>query len=273
MAYDFSLAFLTVSDVTPAQAVSIAAETGYSQVGFRLLPAGGESDYPIMTDLRVLREAKAAIKDTGVRLADIEIIRIGEYFSIEETLAFLDRGAQLEARHVLVAGDDSDEARLTNNYGKFCEAAARFNMTADLEFMPWTQVPDIVKAERIITAVNQPNAGLLVDALHYHRAGTTPDQVKKVSSERLNYAQFCDAAIDFDPSTEGLIAIARGKRLNPGDGEIDLVSLLQALPSDIVLSLEVPNLELTKVHTPLQRASTAFEGMQKVIAAAEQLER
>lgn len=269
MSYAFSLAFLTVSDVTPVQAVSIAAESGYSQVGFRLLPSGKEGDYPIMTDNRLLRETQAAIRDTGVRLADIEIIRIGEHFNVEDTLDFLDRGAQLDARHVLVAGDDPDEARLTDNYGKFCQAAARFGMTADLEFMPWTQVPDIATAERIIDAVKQVNAGLLVDALHYHRSGGSPAQVKAITAEKLHYAQFCDAAAEFDPSTEGLIYIAREKRLNPGDGEIDLVSLLKALPENIVLSVEVPNLELAKTQSPLTRAKAALEGMQGVIAAAK----
>ena len=268
MAYSFSLAFLTVHDVAPDEAVKIAAQCGYSHVGFRMLPTANEGPFPIMEDDKLLRETQAVLKDTGVQLADIEIIRIGEAFDVEQTRAFLARGQALGAQNVLVAGDDPEESRLTENYAAFCDAAAEFGLTADLEFMPWTQVPDLDSAHRIVQAVQRPNSGVLVDALHYHRAGVTADQVAKVDPKLLHYVQFCDAAQGFDPSTEGLIRIARGERQYPGEGEIDLVSLLKVLSEDMVLSIEVPNLELAKTLTPLQRAQRAMDGMKKVIAAA-----
>ena len=39
MAHPLSLAFLTVFDAGPVEAVRIAAETGYDRVGLRFLPA------------------------------------------------------------------------------------------------------------------------------------------------------------------------------------------------------------------------------------------
>jgi hypothetical protein len=65
----YSLSFLTVPDLEPADAIRVAAETGYERVGLRLLPAAasGEGLYPILTDPSVLKEAQAALADTGMR--------------------------------------------------------------------------------------------------------------------------------------------------------------------------------------------------------------
>ncbi|TYL48834.1 sugar phosphate isomerase/epimerase family protein [Marinomonas sp. IMCC 4694] len=269
MAYSFSLAFLTLFDVAPSRAVEIAAQAGFSHVGLRLLPSATEGLYPLMTDDKELRDTQAAMQDTGVQLADIEIVRIGEGFRVEETVRFLERGARLGAKNVLVAGDDDNEARLIENYALFCDMAGRFGMTADLEFMPWTKVPNIASALRVVEGANQSNGGVLIDALHYHRAGMTPLDVKTIDPKWLHYVQFCDAMANFDPSTEGLIHIARQARLNPGDGEIDLVSLLQAIPDGSVLSLEVPNFDYAKQQSPIERACNAMAGMKQVISAAK----
>ncbi|MGB0732838.1 MAG: sugar phosphate isomerase/epimerase family protein [Pontibacterium sp.] len=268
MAYDFSLAYLTVFDLPPNEAAQVAADCGYAYLGMRMLPSGSEGAYPIMTDDKLLRETKAVLDDTGVELADIEIIRLNDRFNAQDTKAFLERGAFLGAKNVLVAGDDPEEQRLTENFAAFCEIANQYSMTADLEFMPWTKVPDIHAANRIVQAANQPNGGVLIDALHYHRADTRPSDVLSVEPERIHYVQFCDAPAKFDPSTEQLIYIAREARLPPGEGEIDLKALLNAIPDDIVLSIEVPNFAWAKTTPPAQRALSVLEGMKKLIAEA-----
>lgn len=269
MAYAFSLAYLTVFDTTPREAVEIAAQAGYSHVGFRLLPSGSEGVFPIMTDDKLLRETQAALRDTGVQLADIEIIRIGAQFDLESTKTFLERGRSLGAKHILVAGDDPNTARLTEQYGRFCELARQYEMTADLEFMPWTKVPDIQTCIQVVEGANQSNGGVLIDALHYDRAGMTPADIALIDPKWIHYVQFNDARKEFDPSTEGLIYIARQERMNPNEGELDLVNLLRAVPNDTVLSLEVPSYEKAKTLTPLERARQALAGMKEVIAAAQ----
>ncbi|MBJ7550291.1 sugar phosphate isomerase/epimerase family protein [Marinomonas ostreistagni] len=268
MSYQFSLAFLTVFDATPSEAIQIAAETGYSHVGLRLLPSGSEGLFPLMTDDRVFKETLAALQDTGIQVADIEIVRLGEQFQVSDTLAFLERGARLGAKNVLVAGDDPDESRLTASFAAFCEAADSFGLTADLEFMPWTQVPDIAKANRVVSNAAQANGGVLIDALHYHRAHMTLDDIAIIDPKRIHYVQFCDALAAFDDSTDALIHVARQARLDPGEGEIDLVSLFQAIPKHAMLSIEVPNFDKAKSLTSKERAANALAAMKGVIAQA-----
>ena len=138
MSHRYSLAFLTVFDLGPVEAVRVAVTTGYDLVGLRLLPAAasGEADYPIMTDDRLLAETAAAIRDTGVGVADVEIVRLKPETDVAAFAPFFARAERLGARNVLVAGDDPEEARLTERFAALARLTAGHGLTVDLEFMP-----------------------------------------------------------------------------------------------------------------------------------------
>ena len=241
----YSLAYLTSHRCTPAESIRIAAQTGYQYVGLRLWPnAPGAPQQHLLGQPDALREALAAQKDTGVGVFDLEIIRINEAFDPHTWDALYDVGAQLNAKAILVAGDDDNEARLTENYARLCEVMQPFGMTADLEFMPWTAVKDAKSALRIVQNAGIPsNAGILVDALHFGRSTTTLDDIRAIPRQLLHYAQICDAAAGLDFTVEQMIHTARCERLLPGAGSIDVRGLFAALPADLPVSVEVVNFE------------------------------
>ena len=112
----YSLAYLSSHRCTPVQAIQVAAQAGYNFVGLRLWPnAPGAPQQHLLGQPEALREVLAAQRDTGVGVFDLEIIRIGEQFDPHSWDALYDAGAALKAKAILVAGDDSDEARLTAN--------------------------------------------------------------------------------------------------------------------------------------------------------------
>lgn len=270
MPHPLSLAFLTIFDASPVEAVKIAAATGYQMVGLRILPAAasGEPDYALLTDTRELAEVQAALADTGVTVGDVEIIRLKAQNDWDLFARFCDRCAALGARHVLVAGDDTDAARLTDSFARFCDLAAPHGLTADLEFMPWTAVPDLAAAQRIVERAGRPNGGVLVDALHYDRSATTLDQIAALPRSMVNYVQFCDGVVPYDPGDEALIRVARGERLFPGQGGIDLVGLAQAMPPGVTVSVEVPHRGLAAKLDPLGRAAMAHAASMAILRAA-----
>lgn len=269
MTHPLSLAFLTTFDVGPVEAVRVAAAAGYQMVGLRILPAAasGEADYPLLTDNRLLAEVRSALADTGLTIGDVEIIRLKPENDWALFDRFCDRCAALEARHVLVAGDDNDHARLTDSYARFCDVAAARNLTADLEFMPWTGVPNLAAALRIVEAADRKNGGVLVDALHADRSATPLDAIAALPAGRVNYVQFCDGAVPYDPSDEGLIRVARGERLFPGVGGIDLVGLAQAIPDGVTISVEVPHRRLAERIDALGRATMAQAATMAILRA------
>jgi sugar phosphate isomerase/epimerase len=217
-----SLAQLIALSYAPPRLLRLAADIGCAAVGLRLLPAApGGVAHALMDEALMLRETLAAMKDTGVEVLDV--------------------GARIGAKHILVAGDDRDEPRLTASYAALCDAAAPYGLTADLEFMPWTAVPDLRSAKRIVGAAARPNGGVLVDALHFARSASRLDELDDIPRAWLHYAQICDGAVPGPATTEGLIFDARSERLLPGEGGIALRDLFARLPADLPLSIEVPS--------------------------------
>lgn len=239
----YSLAYLTAASLSVPQMLAAAARLGYQTVGLRLHPnAPGAQHQPLLGDAATLREAVAVQRDTGVGVFDLEIIRLAEGFDPEVYRPLLEAGAALGAKAVLVAGDDLNEARLTDNYARLCAFMQPFGMTADLEFMPWTAVPNAQVALRVVTAAGRPaNAGILVDALHFARSSSTLDDLRAIPPGLLHYAQACDAADGTGFTTDQLIHTARCDRLLPGEGVIDVAAIFAALPGNLPVSVEVPN--------------------------------
>ncbi len=265
MPRSYSLAYLTALDLMPPDMIRLAAKLGYNAVGIRILPVAPGADHaPLLENPELLRETKAAIAETGVGIFDVEIVRIGETFDVKNYAQFLDTIGSLNARAILVAGDDPDESRLTASFAKFCEAAQPYNITADLEPMPWTMVPNVPTASRIVQNAARNNGGVLVDALHFARSKSTLDDVRAIPRHHLNYAQICDAPAEIPATNEGLMYTARSARLLPGDGGIELRALFAALPNDIPISIEIPHIEWrAKVGTE--------EWARRAIAAAKRV--
>jgi sugar phosphate isomerase/epimerase len=268
--HPLSLAFLTVAELGPVEAVRVAAETGYQKIGFRILPAGGEAAYPLLTDDALLRDVVGALADTGVATADVEIVRLGDACDWDLFDRFCDRCAALGAAHVLVAGDDPEPGRLAASFARFAALCDGRGLTADLEFMPWTAVPDLAAARAVLDAAGSATAGILIDALHFDRAGVTLAEVAALPAERVHYVQFCDGAKPFDPSTEALVRVARSARLFPGLGGIDLVGLARAIPGDATISVEMPNHDWARRIDARGRAAMAREATFAVLRAASE---
>lgn len=264
MTYRYSLAHLSAQRLPPVQLIEVAANAGYDHVGLRLLaPAPGIPAYPLMDDPAAMRDTLARLRDTGLSVWDIEIVRLNPDFRAAAFLPFLEVGARLGARAILVvAGDDRDTARLAQSYAEFCAAAQDFGLSANLEFTPWTAVPDAAAAVAMLRAAGTPaNARILVDAIHVERSATTLDEVAALPVEWQNYAQFCDAPAGIPEDPAEILRQARYQRLLPGEGGIDLQGLLHALPQDIVLALETWDEQRTPALGYAEWATRALQSL------------
>lgn len=266
----YSLAYLTANASTVLQAVRIAADLGYAYVGLRVQPNGpGAPFQTLIGDGAVLRETQAVMRDTGVGVYDLEIIRIGERFKVADHAALMDIGQTLGAKAVLIAADDTNESRLADNYAALCDAMRPFGLTADLEFMPWTAVKDAKSALRVIDLAGRPsNAGILVDALHFGRSSTSLQDIAAIPREMLHYVQMCDAQSGLNFTTEELIHTARQERLLPGEGSIDVTGLFKTLPQDLPVSVEIVNLERSKPIGDKAWAELCLNATKKVLGGA-----
>jgi len=131
--------------------------------------------------------------------------------------------------------------------------------------MLFSETKTIEQAARIVKACGQPNACIVIDAVHLERSGGTVAAIAKVDPRRIGLVQLCDAMKrQTKPSMEDLIVESRTGRLAPGDGELPLFDLLDALPGDIEIEYEVPQPE--QAHLPFEeRARIAADRLRRFV--------
>jgi len=267
MTRPISLAALTVLELTPPEMVTCAFDAGFSHVGIRLLPATPtEPQYDIVGDTQMLREVERRLADTGIKVLDVEIFRIKPDTVVGDYETAIATAARLGASELLVAGNDPDEARLTNTFAAFCDLANSYGLAANLEFMPWTDAKDLTQAARIVQHADRSNAGVLIDPFHLSRSRSCIKDIAGIPPSRLRFMQFCDVPAAIPSTMDAILAEARAERLFPGDGEVDLLGLLRAAPRNIPLSLEVPAHTLALTVGATERARRALAATRRLLA-------
>ena len=241
MAVSFSLAHLTVIGLSPPEVVRVASRTGYETVGLRLIKVAETSPgYPLMQDPKMMRATKAAMRETGVGVLDIEFVRITPDIDVADLEPFLAAGAELGARYVITAPYDPDLTRLADRLGAIEDLAVRYGLHAVLEFFPWTFAPNLSAAAGIVEATGRPGIGVLVDTLHFDRSGSSVEQLSRMPRSRLPFAHVADGLVQESYTVEELLHAGRVERLPPGEGGIDIRSILKHMPDGIPIAIEVP---------------------------------
>jgi len=225
-----SIAAGTLRTLRPAAAAAVAAVAGFGAIGVRFDTAAPEPG-----EFRCLRSVLDA---TGLGVLDVEVVRIVPGDDPEAAKRLCGWGAEIGARFLLVVSEDPDRGRTVARFAETGWLAAEHGMRAVLEFMRFTSVRTLSDAVGVVADAGAPGAGVLVDALHLARCGDEPGALAAVAPELLPYVQLCDARA-VGPSDAELAFEARHARLMPGDGQLPLGALLQAVPADAAISVEV----------------------------------
>jgi sugar phosphate isomerase/epimerase len=110
----------------------------------------------------------------------------------------------------------------------------------------------LVRRVRSSRAAASPNAKLLIDALQFFRSGATAGDLASVDPSLLPSMQLSDGPRAAPPSVEGRKIEARTARLLPGEGQLPIASLVEAMPRDIPISVEAPTRRLAGLPFPDQ---------------------
>ncbi|MGY2901186.1 sugar phosphate isomerase/epimerase family protein [Bradyrhizobium sp. URHC0002] len=235
------LAHLTALELSPPALVTEAARAGFGSVGLRVVPAtAGGPAYPTRVGTEAHRALKQVLTAEGVRVSDIEFIQLTPEIDVQAFAGVLEAAADLGAISATVSGDDHDPARLTAHFAELCDLAHPFGLRVDLEFMRWRAIGALPQALAIVREANKSNGAILVDALHLTRSGGKAADLIPTPDEWLRAAQICDAGAEVPTTEAAIIAEAREGRLPPGEGALPLGDLLEALPADAFLSVEMP---------------------------------
>jgi sugar phosphate isomerase/epimerase len=245
MTRQFSLAHLTVLDCAPPEMTYLAARAGYDFVSLRPIYMGlpGEPNYALAENKEMMRQTKAALADTGVKLLDIELARIYEGVDPKQYLPAMEVAAELGGSHVLCSIWTGDRNFAIERFAELCDLAKPFGLTIELEFVPIASVYNLAGALDVLNTAKRENAGLMIDIHHFDRSGDKVEDLDKVPREWFRYLHLCNAPAEIPTSKEEMTRILREERMYLGEeGGINVANIVNRIP-EIPYSIELPNIK------------------------------
>jgi sugar phosphate isomerase/epimerase len=268
-----SLEMLTLMGMPPVEHVALAAELGCGGISLgqagRTLSHFGYADfqpYPdwsLLADPALVRETKAALRDTGVAVSLGEGFRVLPGMDIADAAHALDIMAELGAEHINGGSNDPDMDRTWDQLGLLADMVIERGMRLELEFAPSNVLKTLDSAVAALDRIGRDRCGLLLDAMHYFRSGAGLDDLAALDPAVIGCAQLCDVPIV--RQRESYIEEAMFERKVPGEGELPLREWIAALPGDIWIGLEVPGIEeLISGVSPRDWAARVVAGARKL---------
>ena len=267
-ARQFSLAYLTLFGCPPPEMTYIAGRAGYDFVSLRPIYMGlpNEPNFDLAANPQMLRQTKAALASTGLRVHDIELARIADGIDPKKWLPPLTVGAELGAKHVISSIWTDDRIFAAEVFEQLCDMAKPLGLTINLEFVTFASVKTLSAALDVLKASKRTNCGVLVDMLHFQRSRVQIPELANVPRDWFNFVHLCDQMAPIPTTTEELTRQAREERLYPGEGAIDIAGILQRIPN-VPCSIEAPHAARVKEIGFTEHAFRCLQAAKKFVAA------
>jgi sugar phosphate isomerase/epimerase len=251
----------------PADFVALAADLGVTRIGMACAPfTANPAGYPawdMRADAALLRQTKAALAEHGVELSLGEGFLIMPGIEIADSAASVDALTELGAPCLNCVVVESDRARALDQFGRFSEMAGSRGAIATIEFLPMQWPATLDEALAFLVDSGAVDARLLIDAMHLYRSGGSAADLARIDPARVGYIQLCDVPMPARIANYG--EEAKHERRCPGDGDLPLAEFLAALPRDLTVGLEVPQL------SKAQAGIDAYDRLARCVAAARAL--
>lgn len=260
---DFTLSFNCLGEVPLAERLAAAKGAGFGDVGLSV------RWMRLWLDEHSLDELDAALAGSGLRVGELEAIRVMQVDQdpledLAATLAERLRPARLQA----IGPYDGSLADAARRAGRVADRFGPWGVEVVLEPLPFTNMRTPSDAAAIIRLADRPNLSMCMDVWHLYRMGLPLSHLDglwpAISTVQVNDGSFlCELPEDLRQDC------LLNRRL-PGDGEFDLVGLIQARDEhrpDATLSIEVINTALRSQDAALSARQIA-EGIERVAAAS-----
>lgn len=112
-------------------------------------------------------------------------------------------------------------------FAALCDRAADDGVRLAIEFFAWSPLCSLADTWTIVRDAGRANGGIILDTWHHARRGGTVDDIDLVDAVRIWGVQIADAPAR--PVLDDLAAECRHHRRWPGEGELPLDAIVQAL--------------------------------------------
>ena len=211
----------------------------------------------IIGERETIRSIRGQARDAGIAISSVQAYQFFSDTRWEEMQSVVATAHELAAPVILAYSFDPDERRFVDLFARYCEEARAAGIRVAVEFLPYSRIRNLDSAVDIIERSGASNAGVVVDALHLDRSGGHPSDIRRIDAKRIAMLQLCDIRRQTGAMTEAeLMTEARTARLPPGEGDLPLFELLDALPEDLEIEYEVAP-AARAVLSPVEKARAA----------------
>jgi sugar phosphate isomerase/epimerase len=260
--------FISVFGLPPVQFVELAADLdcGFISLGLMAFDRNPHN-YPPYTlgDPALQRELKAALRDRGVAIGNTEGFFVLPGRDVSAYAEALDMMAGLGTQRINTLGLDPDLPRCFDQFARLAEMAGARGIETTLEFVLGCPVGDLPTAAAAVRHVGRGDFRLLIDPMHLFRSGAGAADIAALDPASIGYAQLCDVTrVARDQMHE-----AKYERMVPGEGELPLRDFVRALPRELPIGLEIPQLSLAEAGVgPHERLGRCLAAARELLAEA-----
>jgi sugar phosphate isomerase/epimerase len=209
-------------------AIAGAGFSGFGVIADDLVAIRDSIGFEALRDLA----AEAGLAHVEIELLERWWIARGQPGHTYEIRDLLFDAADVLAPAMIKIGSENgpptpDPLALAAPLRELAEQAAAHGTRVAIETMPFSAIATVPMGAEIVAAADHPAAGLLVDAWHVFRAGTTLDELRAtLKPEMIFGVELDDAAADvigtmFEDTVD--------RRLHCGEGCFDLTGLVRTL--------------------------------------------
>jgi len=221
-----------------------------------------------------LADAARRAHDAGVEIAVLDAVF--SWLRPEDTMALegttpvsVDESVRIAAamgvgliNAIALRGAPLPADTIAERFAAFCDRAADEGCGVHLEFAPHSAVADIASAWEVVRLAGRDNGGVLFDSWHFFRGRPDLDALRALPGDRIFASQISDGTAQpvghwFEETMH--------RRLLPGDGEFDLVPVVQVLDTIGALALTGPEVISDALHA-LPPAEAAEVAGQRTVA-------
>lgn len=199
---------------------------------------GDAKTLPIIRDVDIDR-VQQALNETGVRVHGITSFPILPGVDVQDYAQGLARGQALGAQLANIRILEPDRNEATRKLAELAALCDKHGLKACVEFTGYNAPHAVRETAELIRDAG--GGFLTVDALHLVRSQAPWSDLKLAE---VGYIQLCDGprhASEEVYGNEGPL-----DRLSPGEGDFPLAELMQRLPDDLPVCLEIPSQSLRK---------------------------
>jgi len=232
------LAPLTLFRPPPLDLVKYAGEAGYDAVGFQL----GLQDMPVSPladDAQFLKDAKDLLERWNLAVMEVSNIVFEPERTFDEGRVLIDFARQIGASIVQATVWDDEHDRVVERLIALADYAKSLDLGITIEYMPYSMCQGFHEAYSLVKASERSNVYVLLDTLHFSRSGGVIADLDRKEASSYSFIQLCDAK-SVVPAPEDLRYESVYDRLPLGEGALELGAILEKVPTNLPVSLEIP---------------------------------